>query len=350
MKLTLRSVELAVTGAEHARRSWPVRRSLLLSLTDPGGARGLGEASPLPGYSPDTLEDAQAALSTLDPAAVAGALEAPDPRASLAAVAALLPATLPSARFALETAALDLLSRREAVPAPALLGAGVGAQRPLAALLGAATSPRLLADAERALAEGYRCFKLKVGAPGAWGRELAGAASLRERLGPALLLRLDANGAIAANELERSAAALAQLGLDLFEEPGATLPPGVPLALDESLQRLDADGAELICRSRGAGALVLKPTALGGISHCLALAERAAQFGARVVISHCFDGPIAWRAAATLALALPAGVAHGLAPHPALASWPRDHLPVTLGSLHVWAEPGLGYPPELASP
>lgn len=350
MKLTLRRVELATPGAEHTRRAWPTRRSLLLRLTDPRGVSGVGEASPLPGYSADALETVELALTALDADAVARAVETEDVRAALSAVAALLPAALPSARFALESAALDLLARRRGVSAPALLGAALGARRPLARLLGPADSPALLASAEQALGEGYRCFKLKVGAPHAWPRELASAAALREQLGDTVALRLDANGALSASEVSLHQAELRALRLDLFEEPGAALPEGVPLALDESLQGHEPDAAERLWQQRGARAIVLKPTALGGISHAFALADRARRSATAVVLSHCFDGPIAWRAAAALALTLPEGVAHGLAPHPALSGWPHSPLPVVQGSLHVWAEPGLGYPPELAFP
>ena len=66
--------------------------------------------------------------------------------------------------------------------------------------------------------------------------------------------------------------------------------------------------------------------------------------GASALVSHCFDGPFAWRAAAALALALPAGPAHGLAPHPALDAWEPAALPLEHGELAAWNEPGLGAP------
>jgi hypothetical protein len=68
------------------------------------------------------------------------------------------------------------------------------------------------------------------------------------------------------------------------------------------------------------------------------------------VLSHTFDGPVAWRAAAALALALPTGSAHGLAPHAGLDAWQLAPPPVVDGSLRAWAEPGLGLPTELALP
>jgi len=38
------------------------RRGLYLTLTDATGAEAVGEAAPLPGFSPDTLAEARAAL------------------------------------------------------------------------------------------------------------------------------------------------------------------------------------------------------------------------------------------------------------------------------------------------
>lgn len=323
---------------------------MLVCLTDSRGAWGLGEAAPLPGYSRDELDDVGRALAALSPDSVGHALDAEDTWSALAAVAELLPSALPSARFALESAALDLLARRRDLSAPALLGAAADASRPLSALLGAAASPQLLSEAERAFAAGYRCFKLKVGAPDAFERELDGAAALRARFGGAVALRLDANGALSADALSSAAGALRALELDLFEEPGAELPAGVPLALDESLQGVTVNESETIWQRRSARALVLKPTALGGLAHARQLAERALRSGLAVSVSHAFEGPVAWRAAAALALTLPVGVPHGLAPYPALSSWPGDHLPVASGALHAWSEPGLGYPLELAFP
>jgi o-succinylbenzoate synthase len=351
VKLVSRAVAVGADGAQHARRSWPVRESLLVGLTEPSGAWGLGEAAPLPGYSPEALGDVERVLADVSTDELTRALDHESPRDALEAAAALVPRTAPSARFALETAALDLMSRRRGCSAPALLGAARDAQRPLAALLGPASSPSLVEAAERAFEGGYRCFKLKLGAPGALSRELEGAASLRRRFGAALRLRVDANGALSSAEVTSHAATLESLDLELFEEPGAPLPRAVPLALDESLQGLSLADAETAWVTRSARAIVLKPTALGGLAHCWLLAERAAAGGVSATLSHAFEGPVAWRAAAALALALPNAAPHGLGPHGALAAWPgATPLPVTRGSLRAWPEPGLGYSWEHAFP
>lgn len=354
MKLELRRVTVRTPRAQDARRSWPERESLLLCLTDDGGNRGLGEASPLPGYSPDQLDQVEAALARLEGANVAAALEqaGSSVRSALHALAALVSADLPSGRMALETAGLDLLARRQGVSAPQLLGAD-GSSRPLAHLLGPASAKSSLSDAEAAVQAGFSHFKLKLGAQGQLEAELAGVRALRERYGNAVTLRLDANGSLSENDVAQAWQSLASLDIEWFEEPGQLpeeLLGALPLALDESLQGLDEAAVAARASRLQARCLVLKPMALGGISHAWCLAALARAQGLGVVLSHTFDGPVAWRAAAALALALPGDTAQGLAPHAGLDAWGLTTLPVSHGSLQTWAEPGLGLPTELMLP
>jgi o-succinylbenzoate synthase len=352
VKVEWRRVTVRTPRAQDARRHWPERESLLVTVTDAQGRRGIGEASPLPGYSPDTLDAVEAALGGLDASRLQAALELPT-RAALGAVSGLLPASLPSARMALETAVLDWLGRRAGVPAPVLLGGAANGTRPLAQLLGPAASAVIAEDADRAVRAGFRNVKLKLGAKGQLQRELEGVQAVRERLGAQVSLRLDANGVLTAAEVEGIWPSLSRIGIELFEEPGAVplqLLGALPLALDESLQGLDEVAMAALVRERQARCLVLKPMALGGLAHCWQLADRARELGAGVIISHCFDGPFAWRAAASLALALPAELAHGLAPHAGLEAWSTGPLPVSAGWLETWTEPGLGLAAELGFP
>jgi o-succinylbenzoate synthase len=348
MKLELRRVSVPSVGAMDARRSWSQRDSLLVRLTDREGEMGLGEASPLPGYSRDRLEDVEQALLAVSPEALEAVFEQAPARAALRAAASLVSFELPSARMALETAALDLLGRKQGVAAPLLLGGQADAQRPLSALVGPALDQSLVIAA--ALSVGFRHFKLKIGAPGALEHELATVVALRKRFGASIDLRLDANQALSGAEVTRAWQVLEPIGIELFEDPGQ-LPEAllgrIPLALDEPLQGLVEDEVDALMRRLRPRALVLKPTALGGIDHCFRLAERARNHGIDAVVSHCFDGPLAFRACAALALALPLGLAHGLAPHTVLSAWKVPSAGPTGATLQVWREPGLG---ELGSP
>jgi L-alanine-DL-glutamate epimerase-like enolase superfamily enzyme len=325
-----------------------------LRLWDDAGRLGQGEASPLPGHSPDTLADCRAVLERVP----WGALPDLDPIRPLApqiAAADLVPTSCPAARFAVETALLDLVAQRAGRPAWSLLGARTGAQPiALAALIDASDARTALRDAERALERGVGTLKAKIGRPGAFQAELASLRALRRTLGGGTRLRADANGAFAAAEAGERLAALADLGLEFVEEPvpaadlaRLTAPP-VPLALDESLappgswERLSGRLAELHCTT-----VVLKPMLLGGLFRTANLAARARERGLAVVVSHLFDGPVALAAAAALALAVASpGCASGLDRHVGLSSWPALDVPlVGPAALIPDGRPGLGIEP-----
>jgi o-succinylbenzoate synthase len=344
MKLSVARVAGMTGGARNAARAWPVRSGLLLELCA-GSNRGLGEASPLPGFSPDTLADAEIALGALDPSAVERALGIEDTRAALAALAQLLPYGQPAARMALETAALDLRGNECRASAPALLGADPAAKCQLAWLVGAPDAAALdvMRDAAR---DGYRHFKIKLGRAGHLEAELAGVRELRRALGAAARLRLDVNGAWSEADAASACSALEALDIEFLEEPSSDLARPldtcIPIALDESLEGRHPDDLGWLARRSGAALVVLKPMVLGGLSRCLDLARRATDLNLGVVVSHSFDGPVALIGAAALALALPTRTAHGLAPHSGLAAWPQIPLPVADGALHTWTASGLG--------
>lgn len=315
--------------ASNARQRWSRRSSWVLTLDD-GAIRGLGEASPLPGHSRESLEEVRDDLEGLlrSPPTIAG----PPPGAGAGGVSTDLSwlrqaserLETPSARFALEMALLDYWSQRLAVPVWRLL-----TRAPVAASLATSTvidpsSDGALERAERALGDGIGTLKLKVGRdPDA---ELAFAARLRERAGPDdLRLRIDANRTWPLEKTDGYLERWAALAPEYVEEPSAhgawEKPTEVPLALDESLRDVAPD-VDWLARRRAARVLVLKPMLLGGVVRCLDWARAARQTGKAVVVSHLFDGPLALSACAQLALAIQSPEhALALGPHSGLAAW-----------------------------
>ncbi|MEM6456267.1 MAG: mandelate racemase/muconate lactonizing enzyme family protein [Acidobacteriota bacterium] len=364
---SLRAVGGAVgDGLRNARRRWGRRRGLLLTLTDAQGHIGQGEATPLPGYSPDTVDQARTAIETWCQRADRGApfdLTAPA-RDQVSARLDTIDPLCPSARFAVETALLDLLGQRLWQPVEALLGApDDAAPVPISGLIVNRDADRAVADARALQARGVTVAKIKIGLatrvaasdPDAgWHDELDGLRAVRDAVGDALAIRLDANGSLPSGDLDARLAQLAAAAApSLLEEPScfgawsvlARTP--VPLALDEGLRqpaiRDEFDG--LVDRDL-CHALVLKPAVLGGALACLALARRAAARDVPTIVTHCFDGPIALAAAAALARALPGAVRPcGLAPHAGLDAWPAVPLPM-LDARQVIGQvaPGLGLP------
>jgi O-succinylbenzoate synthase len=376
---------IASRGAARGRTE---RAAVVIEARTDRGVVGLGEAAPLPGMSPDTLEDAERAIAAF---AQGAPFELADREATyaLAASSSLAASASPSARFAIETALLDALARERQISLAALLrapadqiltaataahvgalpasrseqkslhaatllaGAHVGAL--LSSLRGEQASPRagtipLAAvvddpeSARRAFAAGIRCFKIKLGATDDPGRVFAIAEAV-----PGARLRIDANRSWPRAEVAARLAALADLPIDYVEEPcqDAYLLLSEPLpckiALDESLAVIAPDELRAALRRPALAALVLKPTLLGGLSSVLALAELARCAGVAAIVSHGLEGPVGTAACAELALALGGDHPAGLAAHPALAGWSIEAGQLAADHVHGLAAAGLGF-------
>ncbi len=323
---------------------------VILELRDGEGTTAEGEASPLRGWSPETPEEAAAGLSALLARLPVAVPEPPSPRdgsdpaeraRELApAVDGLLGDLLltPAARFAAETALLDLLARRAGLPLHRYLGGPAEpAPLPLHALVAGHDPGAVREEVARGLAAGIRAFKLKIGAPGKLADEVAAAAAAAEMLEGAGELSLDANGALPPGEAAAILGRFAGLPVRFVEEPvgGAALlvlareGAPLPLAADESL----ADPAFLAAAlaEPGIAVLVLKPALLGGVLPLLAAVARARAAGKGVLVTHALEGPVAIRAAAAGAFAAGDLLPCGLAPHPFLLPAEREACPPVSG-------------------
>ena len=330
---------LAGAASRLAQRAFSV-----LTLTRRDGTAGVGEASPLPDYSPDSIDEAVEDLQRLaDRPLRVDTLGSPIELFD--AVFSDHPVRCPSSRFAIECALLDWLGHARGQPLHRIL-AGDANRRPIpvADLLFARDVSEWPRSIDRLVDEGATHVKLKIGVD--LEREVAALCEIR-RAHPDLPLRLDGNQCIALHALRRQAAALEELDLELIEEPVApdewaeTLTLPLPFALDETLR-----DEELSARLLGSGkirAVVLKPMVLGGFRASFDAAERAAECGADYLVSHTFDGPIARAATAELGLALETRLAAGLGWHPGLELWsPHETAAIRGRTISPHDQPGLG--------
>lgn len=323
MHLTLCPYRLALTAPLVMKGTrYAAREGVLVRLDDAEGRTGWGDAAPLPGFSPETLDEATAALDRLDvdalgtPEAAWSRLDHPihDRLDALA-----LP---PSARFGLEAALLDLVAQAAETTLPCLLHPDPEVTVPVNALVVGDAEADIVAEAGRLVAAGYRTLKVKLGRRPV-DEEAATLRALRRALGPGVALRGDANQAWSFDEAVAFAEGVAGLGLEYVEEPlaePADLPrlwfdTGLPVALDESLVGMNPSQWP----GKGfASAAVLKPTLLGGIVPTLRMAAGARSVGVVPVLSGAFESGIAMRAHVALAAAT-GGAAAGLAPYGRLA-------------------------------
>lgn len=318
------------------------RRGVLVGVEHGGPAidadavRGVGEATPLPGWT-ESLADCRAALSA--------AAERDDPAAALAACEER---GAPAARHGLALALADARARAAGEPLSASLAGG---REPAAAVRVNATLSdgpveETVAAAEAAVARGFDCLKLKVGAR-PLAADLDRLRAVRSAVGDGPTLRADANGAWDRPTAERAIGALAGLGVAYVEQP---LPAddvaghadlrgrGVGVALDETLATTDPRTA---LDAGAADALVLKPMALGGPDRALAAAAAAREAGVDPVVTTTVDAAVARAAAVHVAAALPAAPPCGLATGDLLASdLGDDPAPASGGAVSVPSGPG----------
>ena len=367
-RLALRSP--FVTGGVSVR----FRAGLLVSITA-GGHTGWGEASPLPGWSRNSLLQTETALRA--------ALEVigTDAESAVAAVIASLEHA-PHARAAVAGAWADLQARQAGTTLAAHLiestGAGpsrsTGAGRAetsgkgrsgpapyeevaVNALITADEPDDVGSEAQDAVKAGFRAVKLKVGrAEPATDVDRVRAA--RAGLGPEAELRLDANGAWDQATAVEVLGRVQDCDIAYCEEPVAGieaiaavgLRSPIPVAVDESI-RSESDAVRAL--DLGVSTLIVKPQALGGPDVALAIAARTREAEASVVVTSFLDSAVGLAHALHVAAAVDAAgshrQAHGLATAELLAEDLAAPPPVAAGAMPLPSSSGLGVTPAPGS-
>jgi muconate cycloisomerase len=299
------------------------REMVLLRIRDEDGVEGLGEAVPLSLRGGVGIEAVVRELRAVE-----------DPRRALADERLSLPA-----RCAVSTALLDLTEKRRGTKgehAPVRCNATLVSGPPAA----------VVAEAARWAKAGFGTFKLKVGA----GDDVAQVEAVRAALGSEAKIRLDANAAWTLEEATRILAAVEPLGIELVEQPVATIGEAaqlawrtpIPLAGDESIVTV-AD-AEESAREHGFAITGLKLSKVGGIE-----AGRAIAAAMRTYVASALDGPVGIAIGRRLAEEVDATtpprqrLAHGLATRRLFAATiAAEECALEGDLLHEAPGPGLG--------
>lgn len=319
------------------------RRGMLIGVIA-DGLTGWGDCAPLPSSEAAAQARVFAALN----AAIAGAagLSVDALRSRLAGI------DPPEARWALETALLDLEARAQGRSLASLLGAPSMPSVAVNAALGA-LDPGCAARAAAALEHGYAIAKIKVGLVEV-DVEIERLLRVHRETGGRLRLRLDANRAWGDADAWRFLSAASNLPIEAVEEPLAAptlarlgrLQAALPfaIAIDESLPVLGLDD---VLAARAVRRLVVKPARLGGLAATLELAAKARRAGVEVVLTSVVDSAVGVTAAAHLAAALPAApeLAHGLGTSEWLLADVGPAPPVVDGRMRLSEAPGLGFEP-----
>src|SRR5204863_3151961 len=120
----------------------------------------------------------------------------------------------PAARAAVDMALHDLLGQGLGVSLGAVLGR-CRASLPTSITIGIKPTDEAVAEAEEYLGRGFTVLKVKIGR--SLDEDLERLGRLRERLGPHVVIRADANQGYSRQETERFFAAVAPLAIEFLE-------------------------------------------------------------------------------------------------------------------------------------
>lgn len=266
-------------GSLTEKETWFIKAT----RTDGDYVAGWGEASPLKGLSMDYSTDYGKKLR-----AVLDHLEGLDIPAEnlLDFITANTPVDMPSVRFGIEMALLDVLNEggHKLFPGPFT----EGKQRiPINGLVWMGDRDFMQRQIDEKLKADFNTIKMKVGAID-FDTEYQLLENLREQYATEdLTLRVDANGAFTETDVVEKLTALAALGIHSIEQP---IQPGqrdlmfdlchaelLPIALDEELIGVNRyEERQQLLEATQPQYIILKPSLLGGIRDCeewIALAE-----------------------------------------------------------------------------
>jgi o-succinylbenzoate synthase len=328
------------------------RREGFLVAVDPSDGDdvpvpGVGEATPLPGWTES--------LSACESALRAARRKINEETGASAALNVLDPTEVPAARHGLALALGDAAARDDERSLATWLAAEhdlppPADSVPVNATIGDGSPATTASAAERAVAAGFDCVKVKVGVRDL-DEDVDRLRAVRRTVGPAVGLRADANGAWDRQTAEIAVERLATLNIAYLEQPlpaadlagAAALRESahgeVPIALDESVAEC---GLEPILAAGAADAAVLKPMALGGPDRALAAAIQAREAGVDPVVTTTIDAVVARTAAVHVAAAIPDIAPCGLATGSLFAGdLATDPCPVDAGSIAVPTADGI---------
>lgn len=275
-ELNLRPFSLPLTHGKN-------RQGFLIELTDAKGSIFFGEASPLPTFSHETLEQVERCFFSAKIA-----LQNEEWRKETLSSQLEQYKLLPSLKFGIESALLQSLDPLQ----PAVLQAS-------ALLMG--TPDEILSQADAREADGYRSAKIKIG-----HLNKEDAKRLLHDLKNRFKLRVDVNRTWDRKESLNFFSSFEEDAFDYVEEPFKN-PHELkyfthPLAIDESYpSALTLQDLENLPQLK---ALIYKPTIQGGYFNALSLNDWALNRGIQFILSSSFESNIGLYCVTLVALRL----------------------------------------------
>ena len=282
-----------------SRGVYTTRKSWFVYLSD-GQREGVGECAPLPDLSCDARPDYAEVLDNFcQSLCETGEIDYEAIR------------TYPSMLFGLETAVMDLKSKKQGVLFDTAFSRGeVGI--PINGLVWMGNYDEMLQRMEEKLEKGFRCVKLKIGAID-FDQELDLVKRIRNRFSfHEVELRLDANGAFPYEEALYKLELLSQYAIHSIEQPirqgqwaymaELCRESPLPIALDEELIGVnDPEMKHHMLNIIKPRYIILKPSLHGGMQGCREWIDTAREMGIGSWITSALESNIGLNAIAQFA-------------------------------------------------
>jgi len=324
--------------------------NVLIRIEADNGVVGWGEAASAPTMTGETVASMMAAVDHMAPVLLGRAAE------DFAGASAAMDARMygnSGAKAALEIALHDLVGRATGQPLYALFGGKRRSRIPVLAVVGSEDAAADVREAQARFAVGYRAYKIKVGlgSPEADAERTRAICIALKTAAQDCLVSADANQGFGVEAALRYVRAVADCGLDFFEQPidahdldglaRIAAASRVPIGADEGIHsQHDIERHH----AHGAKGVSLKAIKLGGLSAMLDASRLCERLGMAVNIS-CKTGESSVASAAALhAAAVAPAIAWGLTvTSPGLAEDVAvEPLRVERGHVEVLDGPGLG--------
>jgi muconate cycloisomerase len=301
MNLKIEKVEIVgvavplVGEYKNAYKSKSIQKSAVVRITATGGAVGLGNIDPSPGYSMETIEDSlwvlqqtlAPAVIGMDPTNVHRVLEKIEP----------LREGFHDAKAAIEMACVDLSARVAGMPVHAYLGGLMTDVVRFNAWIGILPPDEAAAETKAWQDKGFRSCKIKVG--GNIEKDRDRVKAVREAVGPAFNIRIDANAGYDADTSIKLSRYVAPFNLQLYEQPvpfddiagmarvrREANAMGLAIMADESV--LDHASLINIIKADAADLVKVKVMKQGGFLNTRRMIATAEAAGIRCVVGHGF--------------------------------------------------------------
>jgi len=274
------------------------RDGIIIQLKDSENQIGLGETSPLPGFSVETIDDVIIELKNILPALKQKPTEIPNIIQSLS----------PSVIFGIESAFHSLKNE--------LLTPEYSKTITLNGLI-TTNNSKGIEQAKKLVSDGYQTLKIKVGRQPVED-DISFIKNIVNNIDKKIKLRLDANRAWSYYEALKFAKGIHDVSIEYIEEPlqdineleKFALETNTPVAIDESLTTLIPNQLK---QMQWVQAIIIKPTLLGSINKSIDLIKAANEIGIKTVFSSSFESSVGLAIITQLASSLgTSGTAVGL--------------------------------------